>query len=114
MAENKKYTKTQELTYELRVKDVMNRTVVAVSPKTTINELREIFRDNRISGTPVEDKGKLIGIISIEDVINCLSEGEMDAIVADKMSTNVEVLRPDEPLVHAVVNLINLDLVVFL
>ncbi|NQT24886.1 CBS domain-containing protein [candidate division KSB1 bacterium] len=102
MAENKKYTKTQELTYELRVKDVMNRTVVAVSPKTTINELREIFRDNRISGTPVEDKGKLIGIISIEDVINCLSEGEMDAIVADKMSTNVEVLRPDEPLVHAV------------
>jgi CBS domain-containing protein/anti-sigma regulatory factor (Ser/Thr protein kinase) len=102
MTENKKYTKIQELTYELKVKDVMNRSVVTVGPKKTIYELREIFRKNRFSGTPVEDKGQLIGIISIEDFIKCLSEGDMDAVVEDKMMNKVEVLHPDEPLVNAI------------
>jgi len=102
MAKNKQYTKTQELAYELKVKDVMNNRLVTVSPKATIIELKEILRANRISGTPVIEKGELIGIISIEDLILCLSKGEMDAVVADRMITDVKILHPDEPLVHAI------------
>lgn len=102
MAKNKQYYKAQELVYELKVKDAMNSQLITVSPRATINELKEIFRANRISGTPVIDEGKLIGIISVEDLIMCLSKGEMDAIIADKMTTDVKVLYPDEPLLHAV------------
>lgn len=99
---DKRYTKIQELTYELKIGDVMTKKVVTLSPKKTIYELREILRADRISGAPVVDRGKLIGLISIEDFIKCLAEGEMDAIIEDKMTNKVEVLYADEPLVHAV------------
>jgi CBS domain-containing protein/anti-sigma regulatory factor (Ser/Thr protein kinase) len=102
MKKNKQYTKTQELAYELRVKDVMNSHLVTVSPTATINELKVILRANRISGTPVVENGELMGIISIEDLILCLSKGEMNTVVADRMKTDVTVLYPDEPLVHAI------------
>lgn len=102
MAEDKKYTKIQALTYELKVKDVMIKEVVTVSPKNTIYELREILRTKRISGTPVINKGNLVGLISIEDFIECLAQGEMNALIEEKMTNEVETLYADEPLVHAV------------
>lgn len=101
MTEYKKYTKIQELTYELKVKDVMTKEVVTVGPKEAIWELREILRKKRISGTPVVNKGKLIGLISIEDFIKCLAQGEMDAFIEEKMTKEVITLYVDEPLVDA-------------
>ena len=102
MVKDKKISKIQALTYELKVRDVMTNKIVTISPEKTIYELRDILRNHRISGTPVINKGKLVGIISIEDFIKCLAAGEMNALIKDKMSNKVEVLYADEPLVHAV------------
>jgi len=102
MAEDKKYTKIQELTYELKVGNVMTKKVVTVSPQKTIYKLRNILRTKLISGTPVVDKGKLIGIISIEDFMKCLAKGERNIPVEERMTKNVKTLYVDEPLVHAV------------
>jgi len=102
MAEDKKYTKIQELTYELKVGNVMTKKVVTVSPKKTIYELRNILRTKRISGTPVVDKGKLIGIIGIEDFMKCLAKGEINIPIEERMTKEVKTLYADEPLVHAV------------
>jgi CBS domain-containing protein/anti-sigma regulatory factor (Ser/Thr protein kinase) len=99
---NKKITKVQELAYELTVEDAMTKDVVKVNPKNRIGELREILRINRISGTPVVDKGKLVGIVSIEDFIKCLADGEIDTLVEEKMTRKVKILYADEPLIHAV------------
>ena len=98
----KEITKVQELAYELKVGQAMSSDVVKVHPKNRIAELREILKGNRISGTPVVENNKLVGIISIEDFIGCLADGEMDAFVEDKMTKNVEVLYEDEPLIYAV------------
>jgi CBS domain-containing protein/anti-sigma regulatory factor (Ser/Thr protein kinase) len=102
MAEDKKYTKIQELTYELKVGNVMTKKVVTVSPKKTIYKLRNILHTKRISGTPVVDKGKLVGIISTEDFMKCLAKGETNIPVEERMTKKVETLYADEPLVHAV------------
>ncbi len=48
------------------------------------------------------DADKLVGIVSIEDFIKCLADGEIDAFVEDKMTRKVETLYADEPLIHAV------------
>ncbi|MBA7508342.1 Anti-sigma F factor [subsurface metagenome] len=99
---NKEITKVQELIYELKVEHAMTKDVIKVHPKNRMGELREILRVNRISGTPVVDEDKLVGIVSIEDFIKCLADGEMDAFIEDKMTKKVETLYADEPLIHAV------------
>ncbi|MBA7613710.1 Anti-sigma F factor [subsurface metagenome] len=99
---NREITKVQELIYELKVEQAMTKDVIKVHPKNRMGELREILRVNRISGTPVVDEDKLVGIVSIEDFIKCLADGEMDAFVGDKMTRKVKTLYADEPLIHAV------------
>jgi len=97
-----KISKVQELVYEIRVGDVMKKNIIAVSPDSTMSELGVILREKRISGTPVVDRGKLVGIISIDDFIRWLAEREDDCPVARKMTKNVRTLYADEQVVHAV------------
>jgi CBS domain-containing protein/anti-sigma regulatory factor (Ser/Thr protein kinase) len=95
-------TKVQELVYELKIEDVMKRDVITVSPAATMRELKELLRLRRISGVPVLDQGRLVGIISLEDLIKALEEGGMDASVGEKMTERVETLYADEPVVQAI------------
>jgi len=103
MDNNKKTTtKIQELTYELKVKDVMTKDVETVGSKIPISHLRDILYNKRISGVPIVNDNTLVGLISIEDFIKCLEKGEMDDLIEDKMTKNIKTLYADEPLVHAV------------
>lgn len=95
-------TKVQELVYELQVKDVMREDVITVTPDMLMSDLREIFRSNRISGTPVVNKNKLVGIISIEDFIKWLADSGKDCRISEKMTGNVEVSYEDDPLIQAI------------
>jgi CBS domain-containing protein len=98
----KEITKLQELTYELKVEDAMTKRGITISPDATMAEFREVLRVNRISGTPVVEDGKMVGIVSIEDLIKTLATGELGAKVSEKMFPNPLTLYADEPLVHAV------------
>ena len=53
-------TRVQELVYELRIEQVMTKEVIAVSTDTTIAELKEVLRVNRISGCPVLQGDELV------------------------------------------------------
>jgi CBS domain-containing protein/anti-sigma regulatory factor (Ser/Thr protein kinase) len=94
-------TKVQELIYDLKVEEVMTKDVITVTPQTSMTELKEILREHRISGTPVLENGELAGVISIEDLIKALAEGEMAATVGKRMTRDPVTLRTDEPLIHA-------------
>lgn len=98
----KEITIRQELAYELRVEQAMTSAVITVAPDSTMADLRDVLRHNRISGSPVVHEDRLVGIVSIEDLIEALAAGEMRATVAEKMTANPVTLRVDEPLVHAV------------
>jgi CBS domain-containing protein/anti-sigma regulatory factor (Ser/Thr protein kinase) len=98
----KQVTKIQELAYELKVQDAMTRKGIVISPDATMAEFRELLRANRISGTPVVQDGKMVGVVSIEDLIKTLAAGELNAKVREKMIPDPVTLVADEPLVHAV------------
>lgn len=51
-------------------KDIMSATVFTVSPGTTISELARLFTERRVSGFPVIDEGKLVGIVTESDLIH--------------------------------------------
>ncbi len=95
-------TKTQEMVYELTVGEVMPPTMVTVAPDQTMAEFRVILRDNHLSGTPVVENGRLVGMISIEDLINALTDNAIDVPVRERMKTKVECLYADELLVHCI------------
>jgi len=102
MAEKRDITKVQELVYEMNVEQVMVKDIITVGPDNLMSDLRDLLRNKRISGVPVVEDDKLIGMVSIEDFIKCLTEGKMNSPIRDRMICNVEVLYNDEPLVEAV------------
>jgi CBS domain-containing protein/anti-sigma regulatory factor (Ser/Thr protein kinase) len=93
-------TKTQEMAYEIKVGEVMSTTIFTIRPDQTMADLSLLLRDNRISGTPVVENGKLVGMVSMADLVNALGNNEINAFVRDKMTTTVECLYSDELLVH--------------
>lgn len=95
-------TKIQELFYELRVQEVMTRNVITVSPQTTMHELGELLRKHRISGTPVVENGKLVGIVSIQDLIQALETCRVDQPVSAWMTHPIETLSPQERVISAI------------
>ncbi|HEY6011773.1 MAG TPA: CBS domain-containing protein [Nitrospirota bacterium] len=95
-------TKTQEMVYEVTVGEVMASQMVTMGPDQTMAEFRVILRDNRISGTPVVENGKLVGVVSIEDLINALTDNAINAPIRERMKTKVECLYTDELLVHCI------------
>lgn len=92
----------QELAYELRIKDAMSTDVITVAPDDTMSDVRKILKDKRISGLPVVDDDKLVGIISIENFIKCILNGGIERRAKDNMSPDVKFIYSDEPLIHAV------------
>ena len=97
-----KAPKIRELGYELKVRDAMDRNLITVQPETPMSKVRGVLRSNRISGIPVIDKDKLVGVICVEDLVNWLRAGADNCSVEEKMSKNVVTLYTDEPLIHAI------------
>lgn len=59
----------QALYRSIIVKDVMTKDVVSLFPYDTIEKAIEIFRKNQFRAVPILDKGKLIGIVSLLDLV---------------------------------------------
>jgi predicted transcriptional regulator/anti-sigma regulatory factor (Ser/Thr protein kinase) len=95
-------TKTQELAYEFKVKDAMTSEIITAVPTDTMSTVRKVLQNKRISGLPVVERGKLVGVISIENFIDCIMRGGIDEIVENNMTTKIEALYSDEPLIHAI------------
>ncbi|HSB05354.1 MAG TPA: CBS domain-containing protein [Thermodesulfobacteriota bacterium] len=102
MSQVPKFTKIQELIYELPIERVMKRNVIKVSPDTSMTELKEVLRVNRISGVPVLEEERLVGIISIEDLIKALVEGDIQAPVKKRMTSRPITVLESESVVEAV------------
>ncbi len=98
----KELTRVQELVYELRIGQVMTKDVITVRSDQTIAELKEVLRVNRISGCPVMEGDQLVGMISLENLIRALENGELDATIGEKMTLPVQSVRADESVVSVV------------
>ena len=102
MNSNNGVNRIQELVYELNVGSAMTTDAITVSPGLPMADVREVLRSKKISGMPVVEDGKIVGIISIEDFIKWLADDGCDCRVEDKMSTKIVSVYSDEPLVHVV------------
>jgi CBS domain-containing protein len=86
-----------ELIYRLKIRDVMTSEVFTTTPDSTMRHAQQAMKANGISGMPVVEDERLVGIVSMDDVIQALVEGRTDSPIRDYMSRNVIVLEDDMP-----------------
>jgi CBS domain-containing protein len=53
----------------MKVRDVMTREVVAAHPDTTVNLVARLMADKAISGIPIVEDGRVVGIVTELDLI---------------------------------------------
>jgi len=53
----------------MKIKDVMNKDVITCKPDDTLGNLADLLKKNHISGLPVVDKGKVVGLVSETDLL---------------------------------------------
>ncbi len=57
----------------MKVRDVMNVMPITVPADASVSEAARLLRENKISGLPVLDGEKLVGIVSESDLLRLLS-----------------------------------------
>ncbi|MDO9098690.1 MAG: CBS domain-containing protein [Candidatus Methanoperedens sp.] len=60
----------------MKIKEVMNKDVITCKPDDSLSHLSKLFRENHISGLPVVEKGKVVGLVSETDLIKLFKTPE--------------------------------------
>jgi CBS domain-containing protein len=91
-----------ELIYRLKVKQVMTTKLVTAGRKTRLREIQHTMRDKSITGIPIADGQRLLGIVSMDDIIQALDLGYIDQPAEKHMTTKMIVLEEDMPISFAI------------
>jgi len=97
----------------LRIRDVMTPKVLTATPDMPLTEALALLSENHVSGAPVVDGGKVVGVFSASDLLAFFADLQSperglafrgrhsrstpleDLTVADVMTREVESLPPD-------------------
>ncbi|WP_422481781.1 CBS domain-containing protein [Pleomorphochaeta sp. DL1XJH-081] len=91
-----------ELIYRLKVKDVMTRSLISVSLGDSMRTVQRLMRENSITGVPVVSDIRLLGIVSMDDIIQALDFGYIEEPVERHMTKNLILLEDDMPVSFAI------------
>ena len=62
------------LSRETAVREIMTPHVICVEPSATVDECMALMTDKRIRHLPVVERGTLLGVVSIGDIVRALVE----------------------------------------
>lgn len=91
-----------ELMYQLKVRDVMTANVATATPQQRLRDVQHIMRDRKISGVPIVENQRVVGIVSLDDIIRALDKGEIELPVAERMTRNVATIGDHVSVVKAI------------
>lgn len=66
--------------HELAVRDIMSDKVVSVTPKQTVDDCMGLMTSHRIRHLPVLDNGRVVGVLSIGDLVKAVIEMQQQTI----------------------------------
>ena len=90
-----------EMIQRLKVRDVMTSDLAAVERSTPMSDVQRLMKEKKISGVPVKEGGRFLGLVSINDIIRALEGGYINEPCQKHMSTKLVVLEDDMPLSFA-------------
>lgn len=99
----------------MKIKYWMTKDPITVTPDTLAVEAQKIMKDNHIRRLPVVEKGRLVGIVTLRNLIeaapssaNTLSIHELNYLIMkikikDLMKKNVITVSPEDTVIDAIV-----------
>ena len=66
--------------HDLAVRDIMSEKVVSVTPKQTVDDCMALMTGRRIRHLPVLDNGRVVGVLSIGDLVKAVIELQQQTI----------------------------------
>jgi len=102
MGEKRQVSFVQMLVFELRVRDAMTSPPITATTTDSLRSIQHLMKAHRISGVPILANDVLVGIVSIEDIINALDGGHINESVEQWMCRKIVTLRDHFSLVRAV------------
>ena len=75
---------------QVKVGEIMTRNLITVTPGTQVQEAAKLMVTHRIGGLPVQQEGKLVGIITETDLLNALAT--MERIAPDYQHRTMKVI----------------------
>ncbi len=91
-----------ELIYKLKIKDVMTGALITARREDSLRFIQNLMKENYITGVPIAEDRRLLGIVSIDDIVTALDSGYIDESAEHHMTRNVIVLEDDMPLSFAI------------
>ncbi len=101
-AEKRQVSFVQMLVFELRVRDAMTSPPITATTTDSLRSIQHVMKAHRISGVPILANDVLVGIVSIEDIINALDGGHINDSAEQWMCRKIVTLRDHFSLVRAV------------
>ncbi len=101
-AEKRQVSFVQLLVFELRVRDAMTSPPITAAATDSLRSIQHLMKAHRISGVPILANDVLVGIVSIEDIINALDGGHINEPAERWMCRKIVTLRDHFSLVRAV------------
>jgi CBS domain-containing protein/anti-sigma regulatory factor (Ser/Thr protein kinase) len=94
-------SRVEELSYDLKIREVMTADLKTATPDMPLSKVLEILRVNRISGLPVVENERLVGIVSLEDIVRSLQKNDLSATASQYMTREVVTVASYESIVKA-------------
>ena len=87
-----------ELIFRLKIKDAMTRELITAGRGDSLRSLQHLMRKHQITGIPIVEGPRLLGIVSMDDIMRALDEDRINEPVETHMTRQVIVLEDDMPL----------------
>jgi predicted transcriptional regulator len=81
------------VTMEKIASDIMSTELITISHSATVVQVARILARNKISGMPVVDEGKVVGVVSEADILTAAGDTTVDWV----MSSDIVSVTPDTP-----------------
>ena len=94
-------SRVEELSYDLKTRDVMSTALRTASPEMPLSKVLDILRIHRISGVPVVDDENMVGILSLEDIVRAMEKNDLAATTSQYMTREVVTVASYDSIVEA-------------
>lgn len=91
-----------ELIYRLKIKDVMSSSLFTAERTTSLRTIQKLMRRESITGVPIVSNKRLLGLVSMDDIIQALDKGYIEEPAEKFMSRKLIVLEDDMPISFAI------------